>query len=407
MSQAGDESRRGDGARTTELLQAALYAALGVRTADLAARWRIQARKILLLEAPRSDDHLGPAPDVARELVDALVAVFAVSDEDSEAAAVATGLQFGTEAYTRGASLHHTVKALNILVSMVMHVLQKTAAESLVSEASVGDGVWLAQRLHDRGGLLALAVIRGYTQTQGDMLRARFRHLRHDLRNPLGTIKSVLALMDDDSVPAEARENANFRGMAKRNARLLEEMIANRLGDTIVPIPTMVDRDVSVQNVAEVVCGGLRNEAERRGVALLIDTTERRGRFDVPALELLLQVVLEAVLQESPAGERIHLTFDESREDRVAICLSRKSGHPAIERRNALDRLGALARGIGGSVTFADPMVVSLSMDAGDRETQTVSKDVMPKDARGSGVVEKSHNLRSSREDDHGQANIL
>jgi signal transduction histidine kinase len=406
-SQAGDGSRGSDGARTAGLPQAALYAALSVRTADLAARWRIQSRKILLLDAPRNDDHLGPAPDVAPELVNALVAVFAVSDEDSEAAAVSTGLQFGAEAYTRGASLHHTVKALNMLVSMVLHAMQKTAVGSLASEASVGDGVWLAQRLHDRAGLLSLAVIRGYTQAQSDTLRARFRHLRHDLRNPLGTIKSVLALMDDESVPAEARENANFRAMAKRNARALEEMIADRLGDTTVPIPTLIDRDVSVQNVAETVCGGLRREAERRGVAVLIDTTDLRGRFDVPGLELLLQVVLEAALRESRAGERIHLTFDENSKDRVAICLSRKSGHLPIERRNALDRLGVLARGMGASVTFGDPIVVSLPMDAGDRGARTVSKDVTPGDAKGLGVAEKSYNLRSSREDDHGQANIL
>jgi signal transduction histidine kinase len=290
---------------------------------------------------------------------------------------------------------------------MVMHAMQQTAADDPPSGGSVADGVWLAQRLQDRGGLLSLAVIRGYAQAQGDTLRDRFRHLRHDLRNPLGTIKSVLALMDDESVPAEARANANFRAMAKRNARSLEEMIANRLGDTSVPIPTMVERDVSVQSVAEAVRRGLGSEAERRGVTVLVDATELRGRFDVPGLELLLQVVLEAALQESRAGEQLHLTFDDNGEGRVAICLSHRSGHVPIERRNTLDRLTSLARRIGASLTFADPIVISLPMYGGDRETQLATKDSMPGDGSRSAVAETSHNLRSSREDDHGQANVL
>jgi len=407
MSQAGDESRRADSARVAGALQAALHAALSAQAADLAARWRIQSRKILLLESLQSDDHPAPAPEVALELTNELIAALAVSDEESEAALIAAGLQFGAEAFACGASLHHTVKALNVLIAMVMHASQKTAADDPPSGGSVADGIWLARALEGRGGLLSLAVIRGYTQAQGDALRDQFRHLRHDLRNPLGTIKSVLALMDDESVPAEARANANFRAMAKRNARSLEEMIADRLGDTTVAMPATVDRDVSLQDVAESVRHGVGNEAERRGVTILIDATELRGRFDVPGLELLLQVVFEAALQESHAGEEMHLTFDEAGEGRVAICLSHNSSHPPIERRSALDRLATLARRIGTSVTFADPIVISLPLHGNDRKTRVVARDGMPEEASESAVVETSHNLRSSREDDHGQASVL
>ena len=74
------------------------------------------------------------------------------------------------------------------------------------------------------------------------------------------------------------------------------------------------------------------------------------------------QAVLEAALQESRAGEQIHLTFDETGEGRVAICLSHKSSHAPIERRNTLDRLAVLARKMEASATFADPIVVSLPM---------------------------------------------
>jgi hypothetical protein len=408
VSHAGDESRHGDGTRAAGTLQAALHAALSAQAPDLAARWRIQSQKILLLDTPLSDDRTEPEPDidVARDLTNALLAALALSDEHSEAAAVGAGLRFGAEVFSRGASLHHAVKAVHVLVTMVMNAVEGAAADNGAPGTSASDGLWLAQRLQRRAGLLSLAAIRGFTQAQGETLRDRFRHLRHDLRNPLGTIKSVLALMDDDSVPAEARANANFRAMAKRNARSLEEMIADRLGDTTVPLTGLMDRDVFVQRVAESVRRELKGEARRRGVTIAIDSTDLGGRFDVSGLELLLHAVLEAALRESRAGEQLHLSFNETGEGRVAICLSHESRHAPIERRDAVDRLAALARRIGASATFADPIVISLPVQRGDRGTQ-ITERTTPGETIGLGVGETSHNLRGSREDDHGQASVL
>jgi signal transduction histidine kinase len=403
----GDDRSRRDKARTGGALQTALYGVLRAQAADLASCWRTQAREILLLDAP-NDDRAGAAPDInaARDLTNALLAAFAVSDEESEAAAVATGLQFGVEAFARGASLHHTVKAVNVLIAMVTRAIEQGVVDTSPG-GTIADGVWLAQRLQGRAGPLSLAVIRGYTQAQGDALRDRFRHLRHDLRNPLGTIKSVLALMDDESVPPEARANANFRAMAKRNARSLEEMIAERLGDATLPLPAMVDHDVSVQNVAESVHRGLRMEAERRGVVVLIDASELRGRFDVPGLELLLQAVLEAALQEARTGEQLRIRFNETDEGRIAVRLSHESNHAPVERRGVLDRLAALARNIGASATLADPIVISLPMHGSDRRTQIVTERQVSGEKIGLSVAETTHNLRSAREDDHGQASVF
>jgi signal transduction histidine kinase len=408
-SRAGSESRRGGGARSPGSSQAALYAALNAQAADLAVRWKVQVQRILFLDAPRSDDRTGPAPvaDIAPELTNVLLAALDVSGEASEGAAVATGLQFGADAFSHGASLHHTVKAVNALCAMIMQTMERAAAENETSTGSVADGVWLAQRLQERAGVLSLAAIRGHAQAHGDALRDRFRHLRHDLRNPLGTIKSVLALMDDESVPAEARANANFRAMAKRNARSLEEMIADRLGDTAVPLPAMVDRDVAVQEVAESVRRELGSEAKRRSVTVVIDASDIRGRFDVSGLELLLQAVLEAALHESRAGEQLDVTFDETSEGRVAIHLSHASSRVPISRRAVLDRLASLARRIGATATFAEAIVISLPMHGRPRGVPLVAEGAMPGETTALNVAETSHNLRSSREDDHGQASVL
>jgi hypothetical protein len=347
-----------------------------------------------------------PDGDTGHDLMKALVAALAVGDDDSEAAAAASGLQFGVEAFARGASLHHAMKAVNLLCAMVMHALGRAADDEALG-GNVADGVWLAQRLQARLGLISLAMMRGYSQAQGNALRDRFKHLRHDLRNPLGTIKSVLALMDDESVPAEARATANFRAMAKRNARTLEGMIADRLGDAAVPIPAIADRDVAVQDVAESVRRELENEAKRRGVSVLVDAADIRGRFDVAGLELLLQGAVDAILREAHAGEQLHVRVNETGENRVVIRLSMESSRPLIARHEALDGLTSLARTIGASATFGDPIVLSLPMQGRARGTPGLAEHETPGEAIGLGVAETSHNLRRSREDDHGQANVL
>jgi hypothetical protein len=66
-----------------------------------------------------------------------------------------------------------------------------------------------------------------------------------------------------------------------------------------------------------------------------------------------------------------------------------------------------LARKIGASATFADPIVVSLPMHGSDRETQIVAERSVVGETIGLSVAETSHDLRRSREDDHGQANVL
>jgi light-regulated signal transduction histidine kinase (bacteriophytochrome) len=84
---------------------------------------------------------------------------------------------------------------------------------------------------------LRLAATMGYTQAIEDELRERYRTFRHDLRNPLGMIKSAIALLTDESVPAEMRENPRVRAMVVRNASSLDQMIGEGLGDAAARLP--------------------------------------------------------------------------------------------------------------------------------------------------------------------------
>ena len=291
-SQPSAEPARPDEAGSDIGLQASVYAALRVQLPELVAEWSIQWRAVLDGRDGRVED-AGVALDAATVLLDGLTAA-----DEEPGAPITVGLRLGAEAFAQGASLYHTRKALDLLVTMVMYAMETAAASSDTPVGSVTDGIRLAHQIQRRAALLSLAATRGYTQAHGRALREDFRHLRHDLRNPLGTIKSVLALMDDESVPLEARANPNFRAMAKRNVRALEEMIAHRLSDDALPFSPVAKREISLYTIAEDVSQDLRREAERRRVTVLVDASELRGYFASAGLELLLHGTLLAALQE-------------------------------------------------------------------------------------------------------------
>ena len=139
------------------------------------------SRRILLLDTPPSDDQPGPVPRTPMSQlvsVNALLAGLAIGDEQSEAAAVATGFQFGVD-FARGASLHHTVRAVTVLVGWSCDRSRRRG----------GDDVRRKRRGRNLAGSTAPRSL-GAPFPRSDSrlhagrgLRDRFRHLRHDLRN--------------------------------------------------------------------------------------------------------------------------------------------------------------------------------------------------------------------------------
>jgi signal transduction histidine kinase len=70
-----------------------------------------------------------------------------------------------------------------------------------------------------------------YAAALADELRLRYRTLRHEMRNSLGTIRTSLALMSDESLPEEARRHPRLRDMLGRNAHFLDTLIVDALSD--------------------------------------------------------------------------------------------------------------------------------------------------------------------------------
>jgi signal transduction histidine kinase len=372
------------------------------RAADLAERWTAQARAVLLLD--RTDGWHSELMVDAEGLVDALIGGSSGGEGIPERA-IGQGLRFGSDAFARGVSLHHVMKSLDLLASMTLYVMESALERPDISPASAADGIRLARRLQRRSALLSLAATRGYMQAYADTLRDRFRHLRHDLRNPLGTIKSVLSLMDDDSVPLEARVNPNFRAMATRNAKSLEELIAERLSDAAALLPVVTGHDVSVRAIACAVRRDLRVEAERRGINILVEQGGSHGQLDAAGLELLLRGALQAAVRECGSGERLNVEFEQA-PGRASVIVSHEAGHPPIRDADALERLGTLAQQIGASLTAADRVLVSIQFQPGDNALVRASERErsVPREPGGLSDGEARHDVRGAREGHHGQA---
>ena len=372
------------------------------RATEIATRWTAQAQSLLLLD--RTDGGK-PEPMIDAEgLVAALIGDVAGGENIPESV-IGLGLQFGANAFARDVSLHHVMKALELLSAMTLYALESALERSDASAVSAADGVRVARRFHRRGALLSLAATRGYMQAYSDTLRDRFRHLRHDLRNPLGTIKSVLALMDDDSIPLEARVNPTFRAMATRNAKSLEDLIADRLGDAAALLPVVTGHDVSVRAIACAVRRDLRAEAERRGVSILVQQEGPQGQLDVAGLELLLRGALQAALQECSTGEQLHIAFEQAA-GRASVIVSHGAGRAPIRDAKALERLTTLARQIGFPLTAADRVLMSIQFHPGNIGLARASERerAVPRESGGLSAGEARHDVRGSREGHHGQA---
>jgi len=385
-----------------DAIEAVVLPLLQEQAGDLAERWTTQARSVLLLDG--TDRQSTARVFDARGLVEALIAGFAGGDGASAEDATGDGMRFGGACFARGVSIHHVLKAIDLLMAMLLFAVESALGQvegALASNAA--DGVRLSRRLQRRGVLLSVAATRGYMQAYADALRDRFRHLRHDLRNPLGTIKSVLALMDDDSVPLEARVNPTFRGMATRNARLLEELIAERLGDAVALLPTVAGQDVSVRAIACAVRRELRAEAERRGVTIVVEPGGPHGWLDAAGLDLLLREVLEATLQECEPGEQLHIDFLQAA-GRATLTVSCESGYIALHAPQVLERLSALAGQIGATITAGERTMVSIPLRPGGMASSTERERTVSRASDELSDGEVRHDVRSTHEGHHGQA---
>ena len=132
---------------------------------------------------------------------------------------------------------------------------------------------------------------------------------------------------------------SKFRDIAKRNARSLEEMIADRLGDSAAP-QSASQTGTSRGDGRQRRMPRARSMAQRRRVTVVIEPSESRGPDRRSWTRVATPGYASGTLRESRTGERIHLAFDPAHEGRAEVRLSNESGRAA-------DREAQYSRSLG------------------------------------------------------------
>jgi hypothetical protein len=159
------------------------------------------------------------------------VLVAAADGAGGQKSLIRVGRAIGAEAHRRAMSLHVLLEELDLLSTLLLGGVEEMAREEL-SHGTGHDGLQAARCITEATSQLRRAAVIGYTEAISDELRERYRTIRHDLRNPLGTIKSAVALLTDETMPAETRESGRVRAMVVRNTSSLDQLIDEVLGDT-------------------------------------------------------------------------------------------------------------------------------------------------------------------------------
>lgn len=288
---------------------------------DLGAHWQARARSAV----PRAADQ----PDMAETALAARMVASIASALPEEGVwqddVMGAGWELGASAQSAGFSADSLLTELELLTAILLY-----AAERHVDALDVPRDVAttpptetfaVIRRMHEAISLLTLAATRGHAQRQQEDARSHFRSLRHDLRNPIGTIQSAAALMQDESLPEEQRSSARYADMVSRNAQSLEELIARELADSASPGGTPAVQRVSLRDLALAVRRAVRAEAERAECRVDVDDGFEEVRAAAGALELTLRSLLAATISALPVGSSALLAGAQAAAGRARVAI--------------------------------------------------------------------------------------
>jgi signal transduction histidine kinase len=229
-------------------LQRQLATRLQQRAEDVAARWAEQIGDWLPGAAMvPANDTSSSSHDArtlrAAALVRSLAAALAGDASSDDAAEL--GRTVGVASFATGAPLHDVLRGIDLLAAMCLHVVEEGVASDDARNSGPVEVVRACRQLQAGAAAVTIAVARGHAEAADSALQERFRRLRHDLRNPLSTIRSALSLMADETVPEVARQSPRFRAMIERNTAMLDQMIVARLSDLEAHLVPLRDGEMS------------------------------------------------------------------------------------------------------------------------------------------------------------------
>ena len=305
--------------------------------------------------APALNDEFPTDQDADSMLVEGVAAAL-IGDARGTVELARAGWQLGSTRYREGAELFEVLRELQLLEAVTMYAAERHA-DTLGGSAA--GGLRVARALQRGTSLLVRAATKGFTHTWLGAQRERASSLRHDIRNPLGTIRNAIAFLEDETIPPHLRDIERFRAMIVRNAAHADALVSEHLGDGVVMSQAMVGRPVSIHEVALAVRRGLREEAREAGVEIVVADALPIVNIDATAVELTLLAAVAGVL-ESGVQRRLSIEPDAMRERSVRI---RIGAEPADHPGGAgLVLAQELTQWVGGALMMEDALILELPL---------------------------------------------
>jgi signal transduction histidine kinase len=196
--------------------------------------------------------------------------------------------------------------------------LREALAEALAGRAVEGTELTLAagdvaprtlalqaRPLAGGGAVLALydlTAIRRLESVRRDFVA----NVSHELRTPLSVVSGFAETLraDDDIPPAQRRRFAEaITSSAHRMQRIVDDLLDLSRIESGGWLPNPADTDVAA--AAADALSALREPAERKGVALVIESDAARVHADPTALRQVLVNLVENAVRYTPAGGRV------------------------------------------------------------------------------------------------------
>ena len=331
---------------------------LRAEAVQLTARWKSQARS----HAPRVSDATATV-EAEPEDAGAQTVVDAMADAIMDGSSWQTDLMrrswdMGSVAHHAGVTLHYMLKEVDLLVAMVLYAAEQGLERA--DSASPADGMRIARRLHEAGSLLRLTAAKGFTHSYLNALRDRYQTLRHDLRNPLGTIKSAISMMDDLTVPLELRSDPRFRVMVTRNASSLDGLISAGLGDDAAHELAFSRQRISLRDIALAVRRDLRERSIAMTCSIEVSQALPMISADPMGFELMLKAVLVSLLGRLPTGSSIRIEEAEVKDRSVVVRVSHDHPEGTEDLPGAIALASELSAQTGVRIWAAGPVFLEV-----------------------------------------------